>query len=107
MDTWLAAHYGLQLHEVPPGVPTGMNKYLYKFIKGSARKTRELMKDFEKSQKRGQPKQVSPPAEQKQPKKEHGSMGGGVTWQISPAKFDGMYLSKKNTTLSYVAKLIK
>jgi hypothetical protein len=38
---------------------------------------------------------------------ELGSMGGGVTWQISPAQFDGMYLSKQNNAMSYVDKLIK
>ena len=34
-------------------------------------------------------------------------MGQGVTWQISPAKFEGMYLSNKTNTVSYADKMIK
>ena len=53
MDSWLAAHYGLQVHEVPSGKPAGMNKHIHNYIKVTARKTRDSMKDMDKAQKKG------------------------------------------------------
>lgn len=80
MDCWLAAHYGLQIHEVPSGKPAGMNKSIHSYIKVTARKTRDLMKDIEKAQKRAGSRGPSQDASAPLTAKEFGSMGGGVSW---------------------------
>ena len=48
MDSWLAAHYGMTIDQVPSGKPAGMNKSIHNYLKQTARKTRDFMKELEK-----------------------------------------------------------
>lgn len=73
MDSWLAAHYGLTIDQVPAGKPDGMNKSIHNYLKHTARETRDFIKNIEKAQKRGQRGVDADP-----PKKE--ARVTGVTW---------------------------
>jgi hypothetical protein len=49
MDSWLAAHYGLTIDQVPAGKPDGMNKSIHNYLKHTARETRDFIKNIEKA----------------------------------------------------------